>query len=204
MEEIKRAALLDIPYVVMHPGAHLGEGEGRGIRLVADALAKLYEMAGELPVKILIETTAGQGTNLGYRFEHIAEMIKFKNVGDWLGVCLDTCHVFAAGYDFRTEETYAAMISEFDKEIGLKRLKLLHMNDSKRDLGSRVDRHEHLGQGFIGRKPFSFFLNDPRLNNHPFIIETPKGKNENGVDWDVLNLKVMRGLMGKTKNYDRN
>ena len=199
LEEVRRAALLRIPYVVMHPGSHLGEGEKRGIKRVASALVKLHAGFEEFPVEILIETTAGQGTNLGYRFEHIGEMINMAGAGDWMGVCLDTCHVFAAGYDFRSEQAYGEMTAEFDRVIGLERLKLLHMNDSKKGLGSRIDRHEHLGLGCIGPKALSFFLNDPRFKHLPFIIETPKGKDESGMDWDVRNLNLMRNIMGNQK-----
>jgi deoxyribonuclease-4 len=202
LEEIRRAAILGIPYVVMHPGSHVGEGEGKGIKRVVEALKRLHEKAGEVPVAILLETTAGQGTNLGYRFEHLAEMINIGIEDDWLGVCLDTCHVFTAGYDFRTEEKYNSMISDFDRIIGLDRLKLVHVNDSKKALGSRVDRHEHLGRGFIGRKAFSFFLSDTRLKDNPFIIETPKGKDENGVDWDVRNIDLLRHMMEKRGEND--
>ena len=112
-----------------------------------------------------------------------------------LGVCLDTCHAFAAGYDFRTAETYGKLVREFDRILRLDRLRLFHINDSKNALGSRVDRHEHLGIGFIGLKAFSFFLNDPRFDDLPFLIETPKGRNETGVDWDIVNLSALRRLI---------
>jgi deoxyribonuclease-4 len=202
LEEVRRAALLGIPYVVIHPGAHLGEGESRGLNLIADTLVRLHDRVGDLPVNILLETTAGQGTNLGYRFEHIAEMISIDSRDGWLGVCLDTCHVFAAGYDFRSGDAYNEMIKEFDEKIGLERLKLFHINDSKKDLGSRVDRHEHLGLGFIGSEAFSLFLNDKRFKMHPFIIETPKGKDDLGMDWDLRNLNLIRKLMESKKKDD--
>ena len=204
LEEVRRAAILGIPYVVIHPGSHVGEGEAKGIKRVVDALKRLHDKTREAPVALLIETTAGQGTNIGYRFEHLAEMINIKSGDDWLGVCLDTCHVFAAGYDFRTKDKYNSMISDFDRVIGIERLKLVHLNDSKKDLGSRVDRHEHLGRGFIGLKAFSFFLRDTRLKNRPFVIETPKGKDENGVDWDVRNIDLLKHMMEKTEKHDCN
>jgi deoxyribonuclease-4 len=197
LEELERTELLKIPYLVLHPGAHLGSGERRGLRHIAEAIDRVHDRTKDYRVKILLETTAGQGTSLGYRFEHLAKILELAVSRERLGVCLDTCHVFAAGYDFRTHKTYGQLVKEFDKIVGLNRLMLFHINDSKNDLGSRVDRHEHPGSGFVGFQGFSFFLNDPRFAHLPFLIETPKGKDEKGVDLDIVNLNVLRRLIKK-------
>ena len=195
LDEVDRAEQLDIPYVVMHPGAHLGDGEKEGIRRISEALNRILDRASPSRVKILLETTAGQGTNLGYRFEQLAEIIAKTDCEDRLGVCLDTCHVFAAGYDFRDEGTYKTLVRDFDVTIGLNRLRLFHINDAKPGLGSRIDRHEHIGEGSIGERAFSFFLKSPTFRDLPFILETPKGTDESGTDRDLLNLSVLRRLL---------
>ena len=195
LAEMERAERLKIPYLVIHPGSHLGDGEKIGLDRIIVALNRIFDQTSSYVLKILLETTAGQGSNLGYCFEHLARIMEGVDVPERLGVCLDTCHVFAAGYDFRTEEAYQALIKKLDAEIGLGYLKLLHINDSKNGLGSRVDRHEHLGCGLIGEKPFSFFLKDPTFKDTPFLLETPKGEDENGLDWDIRNLELMRCLL---------
>jgi deoxyribonuclease-4 len=169
LQELERAELLGIPYLVMHPGAHVGDGEKKGLRRIADALNRVFERTSDYRVKILLEMTAGQGA-------------------------------FAAGYDFRTKKAYRQFFGEFDRILGLDRLRLFHLNDSKNKLGSRVDRHEHPGAGFIGLKAFSFFLNDPKLAHLPFLIETPKGKSEDGLDWDVVNLNLLRSQIKKANH----
>jgi deoxyribonuclease-4 len=194
LAEMERAERLKVPYLVMHPGSHMGDGEEIGLGRITAALNKICDQTSSYGLKILLETTAGQGSNLGYCFEHLARILEGIEAPGRLGVCLDTCHVFTAGYDFRTEETYQALIKKFDAEIGLGYLKLLHINDSKNGLGSRVDRHEHLGCGLIGEKAFSFFLKDPIFQDTPFLLETPKGEDENGLDWDIRNLELMRCL----------
>lgn len=194
IDELERAAILGIPYLVMHPGSHLGDGERRGIQRMAEAINRVYDETPEHRVTLLLEITAGQGSNLGYRIEHMAEILELIEDRQRLGVCFDTCHAFAAGYDFRTPRTYRKLFEEFDKVIGLNRLKLFHVNDSRKDIGSRIDRHEHPGAGFIGLQAFSFFLNDPRFAEIPFLLETPKGKNEEGVDHDVVNLGLLKNL----------
>ncbi len=194
LDELGRAELLGIPYLVMHPGAHLGEGEAKGLLRIAEGINRIHDRTEGYSVKILLETTAGQGTNLGYRFDHLAEIIERTESKDRLGVCFDTCHAFAAGYDFRDLTTYQDLFRKFDDVIGLNRLMLFHINDSKKVLGSRVDRHEHPGVGKIGLQAFSQLLNDDRFSNHPFLLETPKGKDENGVDLDIINLNLLRGL----------
>jgi deoxyribonuclease-4 len=143
-------------------------------------------------VSVLIETTAGQGTNLGSSFEEISFILRQSKYRDRLGVCFDTSHAFAAGYDLRTPETYDATFSLFDQIIGLPRLKFFHLNDSKRPLGSRVDRHQHIGKGEIGLEGFRLLLNDPRFRQHPMVLETPKGKD---LKEDKRNLKVLRSLI---------
>jgi len=194
LNEMKRAEVLLIPYVVMHPGSHMGEGEKAGIEHISDSLKKIVDMTGDSHVKILLETTAGQGNNLGYSFEQLGRIIEQTDAPERMGICMDTCHVFAAGYDFRTAVTYNELIRRFDETIGLHFLKLFHLNDSKKDCGSRVDRHEQLGHGFIGKEALALFLRDPRFNDLPFLIETPKGKNDKGIDWDVANLDLLRSL----------
>lgn len=195
-DELMRTDRLGIPYVVMHPGAHLGAGEKQGIRRVAASLNRIFECTSSCTrATILLETTAGQGTSLGYRFEHLAEIISQTESNHRLGVCLDTCHIFAAGYDFRNRDSFERLIREFDAVIGLDRLKLIHANDSKKERGSRVDRHEHIGQGLIGEKAFTFWLKNPILGKTPFILETPKGTDACGRDLDMMNLSVLRRLM---------
>ncbi|MFX1297244.1 MAG: deoxyribonuclease IV, partial [Promethearchaeota archaeon] len=143
---------------------------------------------------VLLETTAGQGTNLGYKFEHLATILKLIDYPDRVGTCFDTCHAFAAGYDFRTERGYEEMISSFDHIIGLETLLAFHLNDSKNDCGSRVDRHEHIGKGFIGTEGFKYFLNDNRFKALPGVLETPKSKD---YAEDKVNLKILRALREK-------
>jgi deoxyribonuclease-4 len=197
LDEFERAERLSIPFLVIHPGAHLGEGESRGLSRIAEGINRIHEHTVGYNVKILLETTAGQGTNLGYRFEHLSEIIDKTVSKDRLGVCLDTCHVFAAGYDFRSLKTYRALFRTFDEIIGIKRLMLFHVNDSKKRLGSRVDRHEHIGAGTIGLQAFSRLLKDERFTNLPFLLETPKGKDKYGVDLDKVNLNLLRRLREK-------
>ena len=200
LDELERAELLEIPYLVIHPGSHLGNGEGQGLRQIAETINRVHAKTTKYRVKILLETTAGQGSNLGYRFEQLAEILELTESRERLGICFDTCHAFAAGYDFRTSETYRQIIKEFDKIIGLDRLRLFHINDSKKGLGSKIDRHEHIGSGFIGLRAFSFILNDPKFADLPFLLETPKCKDENGVDRDTVNLNLLKNLIEKTEN----
>ena len=193
IDEIERAALLGINHLVFHPGSHMGAGEEEGLAHVGDcmneAIKRTPKQAG---VMLTIETTAGQGTNLGYKFEHLASLIEMVKDKSRVGVCFDTCHVFAAGYELRTEEGYKATWKEFDRIIGLKYLKMFHINDSKKDFRSRVDRHEQLGKGFLGEKPFELLVNDKRFVNTPMVLETPKGKD---LAEDVENLAVLRRLI---------
>ena len=190
-DELQRAAILGIPFLITHPGSHLGEGVEAGLERFVENLDRAITCSKTSTVMVLIENTAGQGTNLGSTFEEIAFILGESQYGDGLGVCFDTSHAFAAGYDIRTRATYERTLSTFDQIIGLKRLKFFHINDSKRPLGSRVDRHEHIGKGEIGLAGFRLLLNDPRFQQHPMVLETPKGKE---LKEDKKNLKVLRSL----------
>ncbi|PJA29997.1 MAG: deoxyribonuclease IV [candidate division Zixibacteria bacterium CG_4_9_14_3_um_filter_46_8] len=194
LEEMERCEKLEIPYLVTHPGSHVGVGEEIGLHTIVESLNWLYTKTPDSKVIICLETTAGQGSNLGYKFEQIAFLIDESEESDRLGVCLDTCHIFAAGYEIRNKKAYNKTMTEFDRVIGLNRLKVVHINDSKKDLGSKVDRHEHIGKGFIGIEPFGYFLNDRRLKKLPFLLETPKG--DDG-EMDDINLGILRGLIKK-------
>jgi deoxyribonuclease-4 len=158
---------------------------------MAQALGNVHSATPDLRARILLETTAGQGTRLGHRFEHLAWLLEHTVEGDRLGICLDTCHAFAAGYELRTPEGYAATMEAFDRTIGLGRLKAVHLNDSKGELGSRKDRHEHIGQGHIGLAGFRQLLNDPRMERLPGLLETPKSDD---LHEDRQNLTVLRAL----------
>ncbi len=163
-----------IPHIVTHLGAHLGEGETFGLKLLSESFDLLLETTDAPNVKVLLETTAGQGTNLGYCFEHLRDVIGMSKYPDRFGVCLDTCHVFAAGYDIRTKADCDNTFEKFNKIIGLERLNAFHINDAKSEFQSRVDRHEHIGEGNIGTTAFEYILNDPRFEETPLIIETPQ------------------------------
>ncbi|HEX9991239.1 MAG TPA: deoxyribonuclease IV [Chloroflexia bacterium] len=192
--ELDRCAMLCIPGLVTHAGAHMGSGEEAGLERIAQALDRVLSERPGQDVKVLLETTAGQGTCLGYAFEHLARVIEL--VGEEqrprVGVCWDTCHLFAAGIDFSDEVRYERMVESFDRIVGLNRLHAIHLNDSKKGLGSRVDRHEHIGEGALGLEPFRFIMNDSRLAHLPKIIETPKGDD---MAEDKVNLGVLRGLV---------
>lgn len=191
VEELKRCELLNIPTVVMHPGSHGGDGVETGLERFTKHLDTALEIA-KSNVTLLLETTAGQGTGLGSRFEDLAYIISNSKYSDKLGVCVDTCHIFAAGYDIRSETNYQATMDEFDKLVGIERIQFFHLNDSKKGLGCRVDRHEHIGQGEIGLEGFRNLLNDPRFANHPMTLETPKGKD---LQEDRDNLTTLRRLL---------
>ncbi|MEW5762046.1 MAG: deoxyribonuclease IV [Bacillota bacterium] len=190
--EMERCAALGLPYLVTHPGAHMGAGEDIGLRRIARALNEILERTVDSGVMVLLETTAGQGSNLGYRFEHLALLLEESAYPDRLGVCYDTCHTFAAGYDLRTPEAFSRTFEAFEATIGLHRLKAIHLNDSRGDLGSRVDRHEHIGLGKLGLDAFRLLLNDPRFRELPMVLETPKGPD---LKEDVENLATLRSLM---------
>ncbi len=193
-EELTRAEQLGLPYVVTHPGSHVGSGEEEGLQRIAQAISHLHRQGPDLKVQVALETTAGQGTNLGYRFEQLARLLELIEGAERVKVCLDTCHIFAAGYDIRTPEGYADVMAEFDRIIGYERLAVVHLNDAKRELGSRIDRHHHIGQGHLGIAPFECLLHDPRLLQVPMILETPKETSASGEDMDMVNLDLLRQL----------
>lgn len=192
--EMERSRLLGLSFVVLHPGAHKGLGETEGIRNVSEAITGVLDSIQGPGPMLLLETTAGQGTSLGHRFEQLAEILDQVRRPERMGVCLDTSHIFAAGYDIRSSHSYRETMARFDGIIGLERLELLHLNDSKKELGTRVDRHAHIGRGCIGPDAFRLIMNDSRLAGIPKILETPKEKG--GEDWDAVNLKVLRGMVG--------
>ena len=195
IEELRRAAILGIPDVVTHPGACTSSTEAAGIRRVVDAINEIHAQTRDLGTECLLETTAGQGTALGWRFEQFAAILDGLHEPDRLGFCFDTCHVFAAGYRLAPKRAYQATMREFDRLIGLKRIRAFHLNDSRRELGSRVDRHEHIGLGKLGSEPFQLLLADRRFRRIPMYLETPKGQ-RNGTDWDTINLRTLRRWAG--------
>jgi deoxyribonuclease-4 len=190
LDELQRCDALDIPYLVIHPGAHLGTGEEQGLERIAAAIDQIHRQAPTLRASLTLEVTAGQGTVLASKFEHMAAILAQVAEPERLGFCLDTCHLLAAGYDFRTRQGYDQMMAAWEALVGVERIRVVHLNDSKKDLGSRVDRHEHIGQGYIGTQGFELLLNDPRLSHLPMVLETPKDD-----DADVRNLAMLRSLI---------
>ena len=191
--ELERAEQLGIPYVVAHPGAYTSSSESRGIRRIILALDEVHMQTRSLRALCLLETTAGQGTNLGWKFEQLAAMLDGVRDPDRLGICFDTCHVFAAGYPMGTEKEYQATMRALNKTVGVKRIRAFHLNDSQKPFGSRVDRHAHIGQGEMGLEPFRWLLADRRFRKIPMYLETPKGE-EKGIDLDSINLRTLRKL----------
>ncbi len=190
--ELVRTQALAIPYIVIHPGSHGGTGVEQGVKRVADSLDHAFALVPEASMPmILLETTAGQGTAMGARFEELAAIRSASSNPDCVGICLDTCHIFAAGYDISTQQGYATTMAEFDKIIGLEHLHFIHINDSKKPLDSRVDRHDHIGKGEIGLEGFRLLMTDKRLAHIPKTLETPKGED---LAEDRENLKILRGL----------
>lgn len=194
-DELRRARILGVPRVVMHPGAAKEDSKESAIARVAKTFDRIFESLEGNTTRVLIETTAGQGSYLGGTFEEIAAIIDACDYKDRLGVCFDTCHVYAAGYDLRTRATYEATFEQFDATIGLDRLEAFHLNDSMKKFGSHADRHDHIGKGEIGLDAFAFLTNDPRFAKHPMYLETPKKVTDEGVSWDVLNLATLKKLM---------
>lgn len=195
VEEVIRAEQLGLSYLVMHPGAHLGAGEEAGLKRVIEGLDETHRQTLGVKVKVLVELTAGQGSSLGHRFEHLATIFDGVEDPKRLGVCMDTCHVFAAGYPLAPEADYQRTMAEFDRLIGLKQLRLFHLNDSKKPQGSRVDRHEQLGKGHLGAEPFRLIVNDARFAKLPMILETPK-TNDADEQMDPVNMAFLRELRG--------
>lgn len=188
--EMERAEVLGIPYLVVHPGSHLGNGEAHGVHRISESLNFVLDKYPDFKLKILLESTAGQGANLGYTFEQLAEMRLNVEAPERIGVCLDTCHMFAAGYELRTKEGYRTTMQELDDCIGVEHVGVIHSNDSKKALGSRVDRHAHIGDGELGLTAFEQLVNDARFKDIPMIIETPGGAVK-----DAENLQKLRGLV---------
>jgi len=189
--EMKRAGALGIPYMVVHPGSHRGAGETAGLKRIAASLDEVISAAGARAPEILLETTAGQGNSLGTTFDQLARIIGAARASGSLGVCLDTCHVFAAGYDLRTNRAYENTFREFDLALGLERLKAFHLNDSTKGLGSRVDRHALIGAGSLGIGAFSLLMKDERFIDRPMVLETPKGPDDTN---DRRALALLRDL----------
>jgi deoxyribonuclease-4 len=198
--EVERAAQFGIPYLTFHPGSHTKAGTEAGLENIARGVKRLLAETDETAPDtfVCLETMAGQGTNMGDSFQDLATIIAACDGHERLGVCFDTCHVFAAGYDIRTPEAYAATMATFDDVVGLERIKCFHFNDSKFDIGTNKDRHEHIGRGFIGEAGFANFVNDARWADHPAHLETPKTEeDEDGheIEMDVVNLATLRSLI---------
>ena len=188
--EVQGAEQLGLSYLVMHPGALMGAAEEEGLTRVIRVLDEVHTRCPGYGVQVLVETTAGQGTTLGWRFEHLAAVLSRVAAPERLGVCFDTCHVFAAGYPLAPQTDYKATMAEFDRTVGLDKLKMFHINDSLKPLGSRVDRHAHIGRGQLGLEPFRLLVNDPRFEDRPMILETPKEEDDHD-DMDAVNLGVL-------------
>lgn len=200
VDELQRCEILNVPYLVMHPGSHLGSGEEQGMNKIAQSILKAYEEANIEQTVVLLETTAGQGSNLGYSFEQIKYMIDKSQLNDRIAVCIDTCHIFAAGYDLRTPKVWKETKKIFDEIIGLDKLKIFHVNDSKREFGSKVDRHARIGKGHIGLNGFKHLLNDPQLKEVPMILEIPGGEAAYAEDLQLLRtLKKQKKTQTKIK-----
>jgi len=191
-DELVRTELLGLPCLVMHPGSHTGEGEKWGIRRVIDGIAEALERSGTKSVKVAVETTAGQGTNLGYTFEQVAEIVEGLPE-DRVGVCYDTCHTFVAGYDLRTPKAYRETMREFDGIVGIDKLLAIHLNDAKRELGSRVDRHERIGEGAIGLSGIMNVVADARLLHLPMVLEVPGGEKAFAEDLKLIRAALKKG-----------
>jgi len=198
VQEMERASFLGVPFRVLHPGAHLGSGEDAGLSRVTRALNRALESVPP-PLVILVENTAGQGSSLGYRFEHLAAIQEGIRDPDRIGFCLDTCHLFSAGYDISTVSGYRKTMRAFARLVGTERIHAFHLNDCKRELGSRIDRHEHIGHGTIGLTAFRCLLEDPRFWGIPKILETPKGKD---LKEDIMNLTTLR-LLGSGSDPEK-
>ena len=211
--EVERATALGLPFIVHHPGSHKETGEEAGIKRIADAARWVIDQTPKSTVKILFEIAAGQGACIGHRFEHLAEILRLTARPERTGICLDTCHLFAAGYDIRTQAAYEKTMAELDRVVGIKKVLAVHLNDSKKELGCRVDRHEHIGKGEIGLEAFRCLMNDKRFAGVPMVLETPKDSRRptNKEDTvgggrervsapdqlDIMNLKTLRGLVAK-------
>jgi deoxyribonuclease-4 len=192
-DELERAEALGLSDLVIHPGAHMGAGEEAGLARAARGLDEVHRRCRGFAVRIALETTAGQGTCLGHRFEHLGRIIADVAEPERLGVCVDMCHIFAAGYSLGSKAEYNEMIDALDRVVGLGRIRVWHLNDSVKGRGSRVDRHAGIGRGQLGLDPFRWVVNDPRFATVPMILETPKGR-EGDEELDVINLRILRQL----------
>jgi deoxyribonuclease-4 len=191
-DEVERCEQLGVPYLVFHPGSHVGAGEKIGLATIAASLNQVLKKKKGYKTQLLLETTAGQGSNLGYRFEQLAEIIGMVAENDRLGICVDSCHIFAAGYDIRNRTVYETTFQQFDSIIGISKIKAFHLNDSKKEFASKVDRHEHIGEGAIGLEAFRLIVNDDRFQGLPMLLETPGGDAEY-----ENNLRLLKGLRGR-------
>jgi deoxyribonuclease-4 len=200
IQEIQFATDLGLPFLVLHPGAHLGAGESNAIKQIVSGLDEVFAATNHSPVRIALENTAGQGTCLGYKVEHLAVIYDKVKRPERLGICLDTAHFFAGGYDIRTPKGWNAAIAEIESLIGLDQVLAFHLNDSKTDLGSRVDRHEHIGSGKIGKRAFGHIVNDGRFKTVPGCLETPKSED---LQEDVENLATLRSLVKGVEPLNR-
>jgi deoxyribonuclease-4 len=202
-QELDRAEALGLDGLVMHPGSYTTGSEEEGLRLIADGLRALLRSRPAARTKVLLEHTAGQGTNLGHRFEHLRTLLELLDGSPRVAVCLDTCHLLTAGYDLCDAQGYRDTFEAFDRLVGIDRIRVFHLNDSKKPCGSRVDRHEHIGKGCLGLEPFRMLLNDPRFDALPMLLETPKletpaSKRRSDCDpWDARNLRTLRKLIEK-------
>jgi deoxyribonuclease-4 len=196
IDEMERCETLGISSLIAHPGSHVGAGEDSGLKTVASSINDIHHATRGFRVRIVLEITAGQGTNLGYRFEQMHEIVDRTHESDRIRFCFDTEHAFAAGYDLRTREGYERTFAEFDRILGTQRIAAFHLNDSKKDLNSRVDRHEHIGRGKLGLGCFRLLMNDRRFWGIPMSLETPKGPD---LKEDIENLSVLRGLIERAE-----
>jgi deoxyribonuclease-4 len=192
LDEFERCDLLDIPYLVAHPGSHLGKGESQGLAAIAESINIVFASHPKGKVMLLLENTAGQGTNLGYRFEHLAEIRSKVENQERVGVCFDTCHAFAAGYDLSNEAACKKVFADLDRQVGIERLKVFHINDSKKPLGSRVDRHDHIGKGQMGLAVFRYLMRSRKFARHPMALETPKSEDYHE---DLENIAQLKALL---------
>lgn len=194
-DELRRCEALGVMGLVVHPGAHMGQGEEEGLKRIAESLNIIHERTKGFQTFSLLEVTAGQGTTVGYRLEHLSNIIDQLDTPERAGICLDTCHAFAAGYDLRGDAGWETLMKDIGSTVGLGRLKAIHVNDSQKDLGSRKDRHEHIGKGAIGLDGFRFLMNEPRLADIPKILETDKSED---MHEDIENMNLLRSLIRST------
>jgi deoxyribonuclease-4 len=199
IDEVQRAQMLGISRLVLHPGSYTTSSEQMGLKRVVQALREVERQTPESDVVVLLENTSGQGSNLGHRFEHLGEILDGLGNPRRFGVCLDTCHAFAAGYPLETPAEYQQSLDQLLRFVGLAALQAIHLNDSKQPLGSRKDRHEHIGHGRLGLEPFRHLLHDDRLRSTPMYLETPKQQHDDGRSWDQVNLATLRALVADAK-----